>query len=156
MGVMKFLGMGKAAGDAIATPVVAVGNVLDALFTSDEERLDKKEAFAKLAQVPHIAQTEINKLEAQHRSTFVAGWRPSIGWVCGISLACYFIPQYAIGSIVWGKLCFKLLNDVGAAELVKSGLPAYPVDAKGLLELVIALLGMGGIRMLEKMAGKAK
>ena len=27
-------------------------------------------------------QGEINKIEAQHRTIFVAGWRPFIGWVC--------------------------------------------------------------------------
>ena len=36
-------------------------------------------------------QAEINKLEAQHRSIFVAGWRPFIGWICGFALAYNFI-----------------------------------------------------------------
>ena len=145
MGLMDFLGMGKAAGQAIAEPVTAVGNVLDSLFTSDEERMTRAEALAKLAQIPHIAQQEINKLEARHRSIFVAGWRPAIGWVCAISLGAFYIPQYALASVLWVKMSWA------ASKLV-----AYPVTADGLLELVMALLGMGGIRMMEKMAGKAK
>ena len=40
------------------------------------------EMAAKLAEV----QTKINEAEASHRSVFVAGWRPFIGWVCGIGL----------------------------------------------------------------------
>ncbi len=36
-------------------------------------------------------QAEINKIEAQHRTIFVAGWRPFIGWVCGVALAYNFI-----------------------------------------------------------------
>jgi len=33
----------------------------------------------KIAQKPTILQAEINKIEAKHRSLFVAGWRPAIG-----------------------------------------------------------------------------
>lgn len=145
MSLMEYLGLGKEAGQAIAQPVEAIGNVLDSLFTSDEERLSKQEALAKLAQIPHVAQTEINKLEAQHRSVFVAGWRPSIGWVCAISLGAYYIPQYVLASILWVRVCW-----------VAQTLSPYPVNADGLLELVLALLGLGSIRMLEKIAGKAK
>ena len=36
-------------------------------------------------------QAEINKVEAQHRSMFVAGWRPFIGWICGIAFAFHYI-----------------------------------------------------------------
>ena len=36
-------------------------------------------------------QAEINKIEAQHRTIFVAGWRPFIGWVCGFALAYNFV-----------------------------------------------------------------
>lgn len=145
MSLMEFLGLGKQAGDAIAQPVEAVGNVLDKLFTSDDERLSREEARLRLAQKPNEAQTEINKLEAQHRSTFVAGWRPSIGWVCSASLGMYFIPQYAMAAIIWSRACWN------AQELIP-----YPVTSDGLMELIMALLGMGSIRMVEKLRGKAK
>ena len=36
-------------------------------------------------------QTRINEIEAQHRTVFVAGWRPFIGWVCGVALAYNFV-----------------------------------------------------------------
>ena len=38
-----------------------------------------------------MGQLEVNKAEAQHRSIFVAGWRPFIGWTCGIALMAYFV-----------------------------------------------------------------
>ena len=66
---------------ALAQPIEAIGNVLDKLFTSDDEKLSRQEALARLAQQPAMAQIEINKIEAAHRSVFVAGWRPFIGWV---------------------------------------------------------------------------
>lgn len=126
----------KIIGDNVAQPVEAVGNVLDKLFTSDDERLAKAEAMARLAQAPHIAQAEINKLEAQHRSVFVAGWRPAIGWVCAAGLTFPFLINPCIQ---W------LTGQAG---------PAMPLDA--LNELIWALLGLAGLRTTEKVTGKAK
>ena len=58
-------------------------------------------------------QTKINEIEAKHRSVFVAGWRPFVGWVCGIALAYNFIirdlfiwalqPEEVPPAIVTGK-----------------------------------------------------
>ena len=79
--------------DALTDPIEAVGNVLDALFTSDKERLDKKAVLARIAQQPSLVQSEINKIEAAHKSVFVAGWRPFIGWVCGLALFYNFIAR---------------------------------------------------------------
>lgn len=123
-------------GEAVAAPVTAVGNVLDALFTSDEEKLDKKIVMQRLAQQPGLAQVELNKVEAQHRSLFVAGWRPFIGWVCGVGLLFMFLAN-------------PILQWLSA----KPG-PELPEDI--ILELVIALLGLGALRTFEKMKGKSK
>ncbi len=123
-------------GQAVATPVNAVGNVLDQLFTSDEERETLELAKQRLAQQPQIAQVELNKVEAQHRSMFVAGWRPFIGWVCGVGLAFMF-----------------LINPILQWLSSKEG-PDLPEDI--ILELVLALLGLGALRTYEKMKGRSK
>lgn len=123
-------------GDAVAQPVEAVGNVLDKLFTSDEERLDKKIVMERLSQQPGLAQVELNKVEAGHRSIFVAGWRPFIGWVCGIGLFFTF-----------------LINPIIQWVANKPG-PEIPSDI--MMELVIALLGLGTLRTIEKMKGRSK
>ncbi len=122
---------------AIAQPIEAVGNVLDELFTSDDERLDKKIILQRLAMQPQIAQTEIAKLEASHRSLFVAGWRPFIGWVCGITLAYSYI-----------------LRDIMIWLFDAQGMPA--LDHETLTTLLYALLGLGGFRSLEKIQGRSK
>ncbi|WP_067522429.1 3TM-type holin [Endozoicomonas ascidiicola] len=119
-----------------AEPVEAVGNVLDNLFTSDEERLDKQAVIERLRQQPQMAQTEINKVEASHRSVFVAGWRPFIGWVCGIGLAFIFV-----------------INPILQWWSGKPG-PAMATDI--LMELVLALLGLGALRTVEKKLGISK
>ena len=127
---------------ATATPISAVGNVLDQLFTSDDERLTREQAMKALQQKPQLAQAEINKIEAQHKSLFVAGWRPFIGWVCGINLAYLVCVRDWIAWIV---------NTFGLQIATP---PAIGVDMTA--EIVVALLGLGGLRTLEKLNGRSK
>jgi len=127
---------------ATATPITAIGNVLDNLFTSQEEKLTKQEAIEKLRQQPQMAQNEINKIEAQHRSLFVAGWRPFIGWVCGFNLLyLVFLRDFISSLLLFFKIDFVMPQAIG-------------VDLSS--ELVFALLGLGGLRTFEKITGKAK
>lgn len=87
-------------------------------------------------------QAETNKVEAGHRSVWVAGWRPAIGWCCSLGVAWFFIIQ-------------PLLQWLGTAFGVPLMLlPVFPEDH--LFELVFALLGMGTLRSVEKIAGVSK
>ena len=115
------------------------GNVLDNLFTSKEEKMEAERLMKEIEQKPDAAQWEINKIEAQHRNWWVAGWRPAIGWVCAGSLFSYYIPQFVLGSIIWTKECWA------AGKLVE-----YPLSIEGLMGLVMSLLGMGTLRTIEK------
>jgi len=76
----------KLFGGAAAELIDALGFAVDKIFTNDEERIQAQAVLDKIAQKPAILQTEINKIEAQHRSLFIAGWRPAIGWVFAIGL----------------------------------------------------------------------
>ena len=123
-------------------PIEAVGNVLDALFTSDKERLDKKAVLARIAQQPSMVQGEINKIEAAHKSVFVAGWRPFIGWVCGLALFYNFILR---DMMVWAPM------------LSRADTPPPPVLHIDVLTTILyALLGLGSMRTFEKLQGRAK
>jgi hypothetical protein len=134
------------AGRTIATPIEAIGNVFDKLFTSDEEKAQAQAVLAKLAQRPGELQVELNKVEAAHRSIFVAGARPFIMWVCGVSLASYYIPQFIMASVMWTIACYA------AGKLVP-----YPItEVAGLMELTIAMLGLGGLRTIDKALGTSK
>lgn len=134
--------LGTILGGGVAAPIRAVGAIVDDLFTSDEERLDKEEALMRLAQRPAMIQAEINRIEAQHRSVFVAGWRPFIGWVCGAALAYSFILRdlLAWAIVAWGY------DVVAPPELAM----------EHLITILMALLGLGGFRTFEKLAGRAK
>lgn len=118
-------------GSGLSQPIDAVGKILDNIITSDEEKLDKKIILSRLAQEPGKLQAEINKIEAGHRSIFVAGWRPFIGWIC----ACGLGYDYLIRPIMHG------FSSINTSELHT---------------LVTALLGMAAIRTVEKMGGRAK
>lgn len=129
-------------GGQLAQPVEAVGNVLDKLFTSTEEKLDKQILLERLRQKPSLAQVELNKVEAQHRTVFVAGWRPFIGWVCG-----------------WNLLYLTFLRDIAvwAFSVWRPDIPPPPAIGLDLtVELVIALLGLGALRTVEKSIGRSK
>ncbi len=122
--------------------VAAVGNILNKLFTSDDERLSRAEAMERIKAQPQLVQLEINKIEAQHRSVFIAGWRPFIGWVCGFNLA-YLV-------------CFRDLIE-WFVSMFKPGIKLHnPVGIDITMELVVVLLGLGGLRTFEKVKGKAK
>lgn len=94
---------------------------------------------------PLIAQQIQNRIEAASGNWFNSGWRPFIGWVCGVSLGLYYIPQFFLASLLWLKMSW----DAGA-------LVAYPASPDSLLELVFALLGMAALRTYEKDKGVAK
>lgn len=121
--------------DAVET----VGNVLDKLFTSDDEKLTHDLARQRLLLMADDLQAKINTQEAQHRSLFIAGWRPFIGWVCGLALF-YVYLLYPL--LIWlNRLYFPDISP-----------PAIEIDH--LLELVIALLGLSGLRTYEKLKNR--
>lgn len=137
MGIISKI-IGTSSIEGVRKSVESVTSLVDELTLTKEER-------AEFLTRINEAQTEINKAESVHRTFFVAGWRPAIGWVCAVSLACFFIPQYIVGTFLWIKTCLD-------SNLITE----YPVEDKGLFELVTALLGMAGIRTIEKLKGKAK
>ena len=135
----------KIIGGSVVTAAEGVANAIDRFVETPEEKQAAAIITEKLRQRPSELQVELNKIEAGHRTVFVAGWRPFIGWVAGTSLGLYFIPQYLLASYLWLTM-----------SLDKGELAAYPISNAGLLELVFVLLGMGTLRGLDKWAGKAK
>lgn len=81
-------------------------------------------------------QLEINKAEAASGSVFKGGWRPFIGWVCGVAFAYHFVIQ---PFIVFG---------VAAAGVEIPPLPEF--DMSSLMTVMMGMLGLGGLRTFEK------
>tara|TARA_R110000796_G_scaffold28802_1_gene78479 strand:+ start:961 stop:1365 length:405 start_codon:yes stop_codon:yes gene_type:complete len=85
------------------------------------------------------AQAETNKAEATHRSIFVAGWRPAVGWCAALGVFWAFIGQ---PMCAWVALMFNVPFML---------LPQFPMEQ--VMELVLAMLGLSGLRTFEKMQG---
>ena len=83
-------------------------------------------------------QLDINKVEAAHKSLFVAGWRPFIGWICGVALAYNFVVR---DLIIWLTPTFETP-------------PALQMDH--LMTVLLGMLGLGGLRTYEKIKDKVK
>ena len=120
-----------------AEPIAAVGNVLDKLFTSDDEKLDKEIIKLRLQQQPALVQAEINKVQAANRSRLVAGARPFLMWVCGLG----FLMAFLINPVL--QWLYPLL-----------GAPVLPLEV--MMELTLAMLGLAGLRTIEKLKGVSK
>lgn len=95
------------------------------------------EADTKLAE----SQNEVNKIEAANSNIFVSGWRPFVGWICGIALGYHFILQ-------------PLLAFLCALFHYNINLPIFDMDS--LMTLLFGLLGLGAMRSFDKVRGVAK
>ena len=113
-----------------------VADVVDKFVETEDEKTAFKTVMARMAQQPGLAQVELNKIGAAHRSIFVAGWRPAVSWVCAVGLAFAF-----------------LVNPILQWTVGKPG-PELPLDI--MMELVIGMLGLAGLRTAEKLTGRAK
>ena len=124
-------------GDTLKT----VGTVIDDLHFSGEEKeklkLQMKEIDAKLKE----KQLDINKVEAGHRSIFVSGWRPFLGWVSGLSIGYVYLFQPLLDMILqmFGVKVNWVVLDLGQ-----------------LMPLILGMLGLGGLRSFEKAKGLTK
>lgn len=105
----------------------------------------KAEALLKLKELEQsgdlsviAGQNEINKIEAASPTLFVSGWRPFVGWVCASALA----AQLVLGPLLsWGSDLF--------------GRPVrFPsLETELLTTLLVGMLGLGGMRTVEKLQG---
>tara|TARA_R110002153_G_scaffold81947_1_gene207234 strand:+ start:66 stop:449 length:384 start_codon:yes stop_codon:yes gene_type:complete len=121
---------------SIITSLIApVSGLLDK-FIEDK---DQKNALAheistmaeRHAQELAKGQLEVNKVEASHKSLFVSGWRPAIGWICG----------------------FALMYSTILAPILGIWFTVPPVDSSLLTSVLMGMLGLGAMRTVEKTKG---
>lgn len=104
----------------------------------EAELLRQEGEITKAAIAAQAAQIDVNKAEAATGSLFIAGWRPYVGWVCGGALTVQYILR-------------PLLPWV--AEVAGFTVPPIPSLDESLWELMMGLLGLGGMRTFEKVKG---
>tara|TARA_Y100000996_G_scaffold177140_1_gene138036 strand:- start:6155 stop:6556 length:402 start_codon:yes stop_codon:yes gene_type:complete len=96
----------------------------------------------KHAQELALAQIKVNAAEAASGSLFKGGWRPCIGWICGIAFGYHFVLQPVIIFVV---------------ALIGIEIPELPkFDMNTLLTVLAGMLGIGGLRTYEKQKGLTK
>ena len=110
---------------ALIGPVSAI---LDKVIPDKDLREKLSHEIATMADRQMSAQIEVNKVEAAHKSIFIAGWRPAIGWICGFALLYSTIISPILG--IW----------VTVPE----------VDTSLLTTVLMGMLGLGTLRTVEK------
>jgi hypothetical protein len=128
------------------TAILGIGNkLIDHFFPDANQAAAAKLKLLEMQQSGDLqvmaSQMEINKIEAQNPSLFVSGWRPFIGWVCGISLTYAAIIEPV--SRFLAKVAFNYIGE-------------FPViDTTLTLQILLGLLGLAGMRSWEKKEGVA-
>jgi len=128
--------------DIIKNLIGPVSGLLDK-FIEDK---DQKNAIAfqlstmaeRHAQELAKAQLAVNKAEAAHKSLFVAGWRPAVGWVCVLGMASNF-------------MVIPLANF--ALALAESTVVVPILDLTQMMPVLMGMLGLGAMRTFEKAKG---
>jgi len=138
----------------MAFPILAVlpiiGDLISKVIPDPQKAAEAKIKLFELAQAGDLkeleanlqialAQTEVNKAEAQSPGWFRGGWRPFVGWTCGGAFALNFV-------------LLPLLN--WAATLFQLPVPP-PLDLTEMLPVLLGMLGLGGMRSFERVKGKA-
>lgn len=132
--------------DPITAAINVGGKFLDK-FVGDKDLKEKlahdeemQELVAELQST--VGQLEINKAEAQHSSIFVSGWRPAVGWICGVALGYHYVlyPFLKFGAV-----------------LIMDNPPDFPSLSLGdLMPVLLGMLGLGSMRSYEKSKDKAR
>ena len=123
--------------DAIAAGL----KVLDKFIPDPEAKAKAEtELRASLMQWDQ-GQMKVNEAEAGNASIFVSGWRPFVGWTCGVAFAYHYVlqPVALFVAALFGKTVV---------------LPAFAMES--LLTVLLGLLGLGGMRTYEKFKGVTK
>jgi hypothetical protein len=126
----------------ISSLVAPVSGLLDKFIEDKDQRALLAHEIATLADKQAneqaVAQIELNKVEAAHKSMFVAGWRPAVGWVCALAMLLNFIliPFINLG-LEFGDLDLQL-------DLI---------DMETMMPVLFGMLGLGGMRTAEKLKG---
>jgi hypothetical protein len=127
-------------------PILDIGkSLLDRFGPEDKGERAKADAeFMRMAAEGElkqaIAQLEINAKEAAHPSVWVSGWRPFFGWAGGAGFIYATILQPMLAW--WASI---------------KGWPVPPILNLDLLWIVVTgMLGIGGLRSVEKIKGVSR
>jgi len=114
-----------------------INTAIDKIWPNKSEA--EKQQLAAAVMVVQ-GQIDINKVEAANPSVFVSGWRPFIGWVCGAACA-------------WNWIGLPIV--AMALKVYQIEMPLSPANLSEMLPVLMGMLGLGGLRTIEKIKGVA-
>jgi len=117
------------------------GTILDKFVEDKDLKAKLNSEFQTQLIALDLAQSQTNMEQAKHASIFVAGARPAIMWICAFGLAWQFILAPIFGWLV---------------AVLDPSLTLPALDTDGLVSLIMALLGLGTMRTVEKWQGVAR
>jgi hypothetical protein len=121
----------------IGAAATAVKEVVG-MFFPDKTEQEKQQIAFTLAVIQ--TQTDTNKEEAKHPSVFVSGWRPGVGWVC-------------VAACGWNWIGLPVAKVI--AVILGHPIDLAPADLTEMLPILMGMLGLGGLRTIEKLQGRA-
>ena len=126
--------------------VAPVTGLLDKFIEDKDQKAKLAHELAtmadRMAHDERLAQISVNKEEASSGSIFKGGWRPFVGWVCGVAFCYHFVVQPVIIFVV------------AVAGVTIPDLPEFQMNT--LLTVLGVMLGIGGLRTYEKQKGLTK
>jgi len=134
------------------TILLGIGSkVIDKIWPDPAQRDAAKLELLKMQQSGELAQLtaetslmveqiKVNAAEAQHTSVFVSGWRPGVGWVC-------------VAACGWNWIGLPVVKL--ALEIAGHPIALAPADLTEMLPILMGMLGLGGLRTIEKLSGRA-
>jgi len=129
----------------VSSLIGPVTGLLDKFVEDKDEKNKLAHEIATMAEnhAQELAkgQLEVNKAEAAHKNMFVAGWRPFIGWVCGIGFLSNFI--------------IIPMSNFGLA-LAEYAIVIPMIDNTQMMPVLMGMLGLGTMRTVEKIQKVAR
>ncbi|MGD8570710.1 MAG: 3TM-type holin [Gammaproteobacteria bacterium] len=162
MGLFSWLigGGAEGVGKGAAALADGVASAIDRLVETDEEKKAAEILRTKINQNPQKWQLEVNKVEAKHRSLFVAGWRPFVGWMCGFAFGWKYLGRPLIEPLVnaVAKLVVAVLHHMSPESDFMMDAAwkwvSFPdVDVSAMIPVLMGMLGLGILRTVEKSKG---
>ena len=122
----------------IASLITPISSLLDKFIEDKDQKNALAHEISTMAErnLQELAkgQLEVNKVEAAHKSLFVSGWRPAVGWSC----------------------CFALVYSTILAPILGIWFTIPPVDSSLLTTVLMGMLGLGAMRTVEKTQAVAR
>ena len=128
-------------GDIIDTLAGVFKDYHDKKITKEELKFKLETFEAQNEQDLRLAQIKLNSEEAKHGSMFVAGWRPFLGWVCGLGFAMNFLVA-PVGTFITNLAGYSIV---------------FPqAELSTMMPVLLGMLGLGGMRTFEKIKYTAR